>query len=309
MIRKISLFFFVLLGLLSFPKMQNENLFSAIPTEDNLEKKNENILAKLDFFKTEEENKKINFRLRAKAVVAIDLDEKKILFEKNPDEPLPIASITKLLTAMVFLEQKPDLDDAITISKEDRSNSGKTRLRIGETLSLRDLLHASLMCSDNCATKALVRSTGMAVEDFVELMNQKAKEWGLEKSFFVEVTGLSAENVSTALECAKLVFYALQDSLISHITKQTQYEFYSHNRKIRRHQIGNSNRLLKSKLNILVGKTGFIQASGYCIATIAEDGNKKKFSAVVLGAPTNNSRFQQARNLFKWIFSNGNSKS
>jgi D-alanyl-D-alanine endopeptidase (penicillin-binding protein 7) len=224
-----------------------------------------------------------------------------ILYEKNAEATMPIASITKLMTVLVFLEGKPDLDRTAEIMREDLAGAGHTRLRIREKVALRDLLHMTLMCSDNAATRVLVRESSRPPEDFLARMNQKALELGLTHTRYVEFTGLDERNVSTASDVARLLHVAANQPTIKEITTTRSYEFSSErpyaSRTIeRRHVVANTNRLLYGRYEILGGKTGFISESGYCLATwLRAEG--REMIAVVLGAPTNATRFADVMRL------------
>src|SRR5437667_4877712 len=150
----------------------------------------------------------------ASHAVVLDPSTDEILYDKNSAESVPIASLSKLMTDMVFLEQKPDLDREVQVAKEDLQGAGRTHLRASETLALRDLLHMSLMCSDNAATRALVRESGLSPEDYLAQMNRKAVDLGLARTRFVEFTGLDERNVSTAADCARLLKAAAENPII-----------------------------------------------------------------------------------------------
>ena len=270
-----------------------------IVKEADVESGQANPLKDLHFTKTAFENKL--HHIRSKAALAVDVEKGDILFEKNMKEPFPIASLTKLMTALVFLEQNSNLNDSATITFEDAKFAGKSSLWIGETLTLRDLLHASLTCSNNRVTKTLARVSGLSSEDFVARMNQKAKEIGLENTCFYEPTGLDVNNKSTAVDCARLLSFALMDSVSASVTSKKTYSFTSvYKKRKRSHQIVNTNRLLLSSLNVKGGKTGYNGASGWCLGTLVEDKDGTKIAAVVLGAPTKLARFREARSIIKW---------
>ena len=210
-----------------------------------------------------------------------------VLYQKNADRSAPIASITKLMTAMVFLEQKPDMLRDAEVTREELYQGGHTQLRDHETMPLGDLFHMSLMCSDNVATRVLARESGLSRGDFLARMNAKAAELGLKDTHFVEPTGLDQNNVSTASDVARMLQAAAGHPLIHSITTTSSYEFSTDRRS---HLINNTNRLLKSRYQILGGKTGYINESGYCFTTwLRVDG--RDLIAVVLGAPTNATRF------------------
>ncbi len=224
----------------------------------------------------------------ARCAVVVDPVTNQVLYGKNAGITAPIASITKLMTAMVLLEQKPNLAREVEVTREELYKGGHTQLKNHETVAMGDLLHMSLMCSDNVATRVLARESGLSTYEFLARMNTKAQDLGLTDTRFVEFTGLDEHNVSTATDVARMLRAAAGVDLIHSITTTSSYEFRSSAR--RAHAINNTNRLLKSRYQVLGGKTGFISESGYCFATwIRADG--RDLIAVVLGAPTNATRF------------------
>jgi D-alanyl-D-alanine endopeptidase (penicillin-binding protein 7) len=247
-----------------------------------------------------------NFMIKSEAAVVLDARKEEILFEKNMEMTLPIASLSKLMTVQVFLETNPDLSDTATISIADAEGAGWSQLKIKETFTLLDLLHASLMSSNNRATRILARSCGLAPGEFVARMNQKAKKMGLLNTRFFEPTGLDTNNRSTALDCARLLYFAQKDSLISSIMGKTAYQFSSLGKRKRMHQIKNTNKLLYTSLppgcggNVKCGKTGYNGASGYCLGTFVQGEDGKEIIAVVLGAPTSGTRFKEMKSIVQW---------
>lgn len=227
----------------------------------------------------------------ARHAVVIDPATDKVLFEKNAAVSAPIASLSKLMTALVFLGLDPDLDRVVEVTREDLAGAGRTQLRRAEQVSLRDLLHMSLMISDNCATRTLARESGIPREEFLSLMNQRAADMGLSRTHFVEFTGLDERNVSTATDCARLLRAAAENPTIQSIMTTRQHSFKGAYRSYRRpHTIGNTNRLLYGRYEVRGGKTGFILEAGYCLATwVHTQGHD--LIAVVLGAPTGATRF------------------
>ncbi len=223
----------------------------------------------------------------SRSAVVLDPYTGKVLYEKNAGSAVPIASLTKLMTALVFLDQNPDLSRSVEVTRDDLNGGGHTQLRNQEQVSLADLLHMSLMCSDNVATRVLSREAGLSHDDFIAGMNKKASELKLEHAAFFEQTGLDERNVATATDVARLLQAAADNDLIRSITTTRGYEFRS-SRSI--HRIPNTNRLLYGRYQVLGGKTGFINEAGYCLATwVRTDG--RDMIAVVLGAPTNATRF------------------
>ena len=232
--------------------------------------------------------------VNARAALLIDAQTGEVLYDKNSGTPMPIASLTKMMTAMVFLEGKPDLGKRVMVSREDLAGSGKTQLRSGEVLTLRDLLHASLLSSDNAATKSLVRNSGIPAEEYLARMNRKASVLGLPNTHFVEFTGLSEQNVSSAAEYAQILKTAAMHPLIAHITTLPDYTFRT---SVRDHHLVNTNRLCRyGVFDVKGGKTGFINEAGYCVATWVSTSSRDVI-AVILGARSNAARFAEARRM------------
>ena len=237
----------------------------------------------------------------ARNAIVVDPSTGQVLYEKNAQVTVPIASITKLMTVLVFLETRPDLNRTVEVAREDIRGAGHTRLRVRDRLALRDLLHMSLMCSDNAATRVLVRESSLESEDFLARMNQKALELGLTHTRYVEFTGLDERNVSTASDVARLLRVVSGHPMIHDISITRSYEFvttrpYANRTISRRHLVGNTNRLLYGRYEVMGGKTGFIQESGYCLATWVRT-QGRDLIAVVLGAPTNATRFADVMRL------------
>jgi D-alanyl-D-alanine endopeptidase (penicillin-binding protein 7) len=232
----------------------------------------------------------------ARNAVVIDPATDQVLFEKQSDQTVPIASLTKLMSALVFLDQKPDLRRVVEVTPVEIRGGNHTQLRNRERVSLYDLLHMSLMNSDNVATRVLARESGLSSDEFVAHMNDRARTMGLTNTRFAEPTGLDERNVSTAVDVARLLRAAADHYLIREITTTPTYVFLSEYAGRRRtvtrtHQIVNTNRLLRSnRFEFSCSKTGFISESGYCAATWIRD-RGRDLIAVVLGAPTNATRF------------------
>lgn len=228
--------------------------------------------------------------------ILVDPSSGEVLFEKNSARSVPIASLTKLMTALVFVEQKPDFDRLAEVQATDLAGGGHTQLRKGEDVRLGDLLHMSLMCSDNVATRILARSTKLGPADFIARMDQKAVELGLTQTTFVESTGLDERNVSSASDVARLLHAAAHEPVIQGICTTRSHAFTTATRP---HQFGNTNRLLYGdRYEILGGKTGFISEAGYCFATWVRS-QGRDLIAVVLGAPTGATRFADASRLIQ----------
>lgn len=243
-------------------------------------------------------------RLNTKSAILVDYETGQVLCAKNCDAVRPIASISKLVTAMVLLDHGIDLQTTAKITKEDASQSSRSRLRVGYELTLYDLLHSALMNSDNRAARALARATSGSIEEFAKEMNRKVRKLGLLDTYFVEPTGLSEQNVSSAHEVAKILHYAYDYPLIREISTKEKYRAVVKNRKSTVCGCVNTNHLLNSPYIVLSGKTGYITESDYCLATMVRDAKGRRMTAVVLGVPGNKLRFRECRKLFDWGFKN-----
>ncbi len=238
--------------------------------------------------------------LNTRAALLVNYENGQVLYAKNADEVRPIASISKLVMAMVLLDSGIDLDSTATISKQDAYRSSRSRLRRGFEMSLYDLLHAALMNSDNRAARAIARTVSGSIEEFAKEMNRKVKSLGLEHTSFVEPTGLSSKNVSTAHEVAKILHYAYDYPLIREISSTHKYKTTVVNYRNTYRGMANTNLLMHSPYEVLSGKTGYIRAADYCLVTIVADDSGRRMTAVVLGVPGNKLRFRECRRLIDW---------
>ncbi len=231
-------------------------------------------------------------------------DGRYLLFNKKADEAQPIASITKLMTALVFLDTKPNWSATYQITAADNIEGGKLHLFSGDTLNLKDLFLTSLIASDNGATMALVHASGLSEEDFVSKMNEKAKALGLSQSFFAEPIGLSDKDVSTAREVALLAREALNDPDISNAVKMSEYRFQT--LEGREKFIESTDYLLfdsaTNEFSPLGGKTGYTDKAGYCFVGRFKGPNGEDLIAAVLNSPGKNDRFKESKTIINWVF-------
>ncbi|MCP4633480.1 MAG: D-alanyl-D-alanine carboxypeptidase [candidate division Zixibacteria bacterium] len=239
--------------------------------------------------------------LNLRAAIVIDNESDEILYCYHADEKRSIASISKLLTAMVVLDNYMP-DSTITITKKDSRRSSRSIFRTGDKIKMRDLLHSALLQSDNRSARALARTVAGSIERFAEKMNDKAKKLGLKNTIMYEPSGLDERNQSTAADCARLVYFAMQYPEIARITSLKKYEFKLVNRKNRKKRLINTNKMVFSKYRVLAGKTGYIIKSDYCLATIMENGSGDQITLVVLGSPGPQTRFKEARRLANYSF-------
>jgi D-alanyl-D-alanine endopeptidase (penicillin-binding protein 7) len=242
--------------------------------------------------------------LRSSSVLVQDAETGEMVYGKNADAVVPIASITKLMTAMVTLDRGLDLDEQIVLSREDAvaMKGSRSRLRTGLALTRGDLLLLALMSSENRAAAALGQNYPGGMEAFVDAMNAKAAVLDMNDSRFVEPTGLSPANVSTASDLAKLVRAAHDYPLIrEYSTKDRATVRVSTGRALRSLNYGNTNGLVRSSYwDIDLSKTGYISEAGRCLVMhvrLAE----KDLIVVLLDSWGKHSRIGDANRIRKWL--------
>jgi len=242
--------------------------------------------------------------LNAYSGSVLDCGSGSVIFEKEAEKEVAIASITKLMTALIFLDTNPDFESEYIVSPQDRVEGGKIYLFNGDRVKIRDLFYLSLVGSANTATRALVNSTGMSQEEYVKAMNIKADSLGLKNTKFVDPIGISAYNVSTAKEVAKLAKTALENKYINEATLTDKYEFTTLTGK--KKIVYSTDDLLtnfpQNGIKIMGGKTGYIEAANYCFVGKFTDVNNNEIITVILGSPDKYSRFTETRRLAEWIY-------
>ena len=239
--------------------------------------------------------------ISAKSAVVIDGDTGEVLYSFNCNERLPMASTTKIMTAIVFVENNKNLNEEVEVCKQ-AANIGGSRLGLkrGDKASVRDLLYGLMLRSGNDAAVALAEHVGGSVKEFAELMNEKAIELGLTNTHFVTPHGLDdANHYTTALELAKLTDYAMDNETFAKIVGTKSTTIYINNQS---RQINNTNELL-GVLNGVVGvKTGFTNNAGRCLVTETKR-NNMDIITIVLGADTKKDRTKDSVNLIEYTFS------
>lgn len=253
--------------------------------------------------------------LSAQSVLVLDQESGQPLLAKNPDMQMPIASITKLMSAMLVLDAGLPLDDKVTITAEDRDTIKGTgsRLSIGSNYTRGQLLHLALIASDNRAAHALGRTYPGGLERFVATMNRTAKALGMHDTVYVEPTGLSSGNRSTALDLARLADHAYQNypeirhiSVTGHYTLGTQRvvkKKKNHKAKVyyRPVAFNNTNRFTRADdWNIGLSKTGFINEAGHCLVMQAEVADRDVI-IVLLDAQGTAKRAGDATRIKEWL--------
>jgi len=248
-------------------------------------------------YNSEEDNKVYLIPATIDATAAVSIESnfsdalEKNIFEKNRDLKLPIASLTKLMTAVVAIENY-DLSQKITISKEaDSQLPMQTDFKLEDTFPIEKILYVMLIESSNKAAFAL--SEKMGQEKFISLMNQKAKDIGMQNTFFADPTGLSSGNISTANDLVVLIKYILKKyPKIAEISTIKEYELENFGK------IENTNQLLVEFPEIVFGKTGFTNDANGCLLLVLKNPKNNNYLInIILGA---DDRFSEMRKLINW---------
>ena len=238
--------------------------------------------------------------VRAEAAIVYNPETGEVLWESNSQNTRSIASITKVMTAAVFLENDPDLSQQVVITRPDVTRASTTHLRSGYKVTTGDLLHLLLIASDNAAARALARVSPHGSEGFIDRMNAKAEELGLEHTYYEDPSGLLAANVSSAYDMARLISYVSKDERLANIMRKPEYTASVGRTSV---TIRSTNQLVRTgDVDVLGGKTGFITKAGYCLATLLRlPQGGPQIAVVVLGAKSNAGRFWETRHLFNWL--------
>ena len=238
--------------------------------------------------------------LRSSVALVVDQDTKEVLFRKNDQAVLPIASITKLMTGVLVSEAHLPMDEMLTITQDDvdTEKGSSSRLRVGTQLSRGELLHLALMSSENRAAHALGRTYPGGLATFVGLMNSKAKAIGMRDTSYVEPTGLSSKNQSSAQDLATLVNFAYNDPTLRELSTSTGYQVAVGRRTL---QYNNTNRLVKNpEWDIGLQKTGYISEAGQCLVMQAKIAGRKLIM-VFLDSAGKLSRIGDAERVRRWV--------
>jgi len=243
-------------------------------------------------------------RFKSRVVLVYDLKENMALISKNDDEVRPIASLTKLMTAMVLLDANQDMNEVITITKEDKDRILYSRsvLKFGTQLLRYDALNLALMSSENRAANALARNYPGGRVAFIRAMNKKARDLGLHQTRFKDPAGLDSGNVSTAQELVKLMQAAEKYQLIRYFTTIPHEKVTDRKRK-RFLQYVNTNRLVRgARWHIELSKTGFTNDAGNCIVMLAQI-NERPLAIVLLNSWGKLSKYGDANRIRSWLLS------
>lgn len=242
--------------------------------------------------------------LKSSSVVVYDPSTGEVLLERLPDIVRPIASLTKLMTAMVVLDAALPQDEVLTITEEDidKLRHSRSKLPVGTKLTRHDMLLLALAASENRAASALARTYPGGTAAFIRSMNNKARQLGLRSTHYVDSTGLHDENVSTASDLVKLIIAANSYSPINEMsTNGTDYVL--DRRFNRRIEFRNTNALVRDKeWDVSLSKTGYIISAGYCLVmhTVIND---RPLAMILLNSQGKYSKFGDANRIKQWLMS------
>ena len=238
--------------------------------------------------------------LKSSVALVIDQDTREVLFSKNDKAVLPIASLTKLMTGVIISGAKLPMDELLAITQDDvdTEKGSRSRLSVGTELTRGELLHLALMSSENRAAHALGRTYPGGMASFVSLMNVKAKLLGMKDTVYVEPTGLSSRNQSSARDLATLVSAAHGDPVLRELSTSTGYQVSVGSRTL---QFNNTNRLVKNPdWDIGLQKTGYISEAGQCLVMQTKIAGRKLIM-VFLDSAGKLSRLGDAERVRRWV--------
>ena len=238
--------------------------------------------------------------LKSSVALVVDQDTNEVLFSKNPDAVLPIASITKLMTALVVTEASLPLDEVLVVSQDDvaATAGSRSRLQLGTHLTRGEMLHLSLMASENRAAHVLGRTYPGGLQQFVSAMNVKARQLGMQDTRYVEPTGLSSNNQSSAQDLTRLVRAAFEHPIIRDLSTSLEAAMPVGRKTV---QFRNTNGLVRNpEWDIGLQKTGYISAAGRCVVMQTQMAGRKLIM-VLLDSAGKYTRIGDAERLRKWL--------
>lgn len=250
--------------------------------------------------------------IKSEYAILINLDEDKVLYEKNSQEKTPMASLTKIMTAIVALENITDINETVTLKNEDfiglaSANAAVAGFRVGENVTYKDLLYGLLLPSGADAANALTRNVSGSLEAFVAKMNEKVEQLGLTKTHFENVTGLDSENhYTTAEEMSKIFQYAIQNPIFKTIIETPRYTMSNQRFSVVSTVTKNIERIGLALDYILGGKTGTTDDAGLCLASLASF-NGVNYMLITIKAPQEGKRpnnFYDAKSIYDYFMEN-----
>lgn len=247
-----------------------------------------------------------------KAAIVMNENTGEILYDKNPTAQLPLASLTKLIAAKVFMDTQPALSKIVSYSLQDEEynykyvdnkwESARVKLKDGDTLSVEDLIYSALVGSANNAVESLVRVSGLARDEFIKQMNDSVADWGATSTKFIEPTGLSPQNVSSAFDYALITKEVFQNPIIQKASTMVSYAFTTRNTK-EPHRFRNTNNLVENfTFQVTGSKTGYLDEAGYCLMMRAKNKNDQDIIVITMGEDTKAKSAADTKELLNYGF-------
>ncbi|MFH1233240.1 MAG: RlpA-like double-psi beta-barrel domain-containing protein [Patescibacteria group bacterium] len=253
------------------------------------------------------------FAISAKSAIVMDEKTGEILWQKNASSSLPLASLTKLIAIKVFLNTRPSMNQVVAYSIKDeeynykyasKKEIARLKLNDGDTLTIEDLIYSSLVGSANNTVETLVRISGLSREEFINQMNYMSAGWGAVSTHFVEPTGLSPQNVSSALDYAIMVKEIYVNPIIKKASAIAEYKFKTVNTQ-KYHRVKNTDKLINtSNLKITGSKTGYLNEALYCLMVRVEKDSLGPLIVVTIGMPSRAQSFEKTEDLAKYVLKN-----
>lgn len=286
--------FLMLIGITTCPAADDPTVMQALEDIENYKVLPSTQL--LPFLKAQQ------LKLRSQIALIVDYRDGTLLYGRNIDKPAPIASLTKLMTAMIILDARQPLSEAVEIDAEDKDylKFSRSRLKPGILVTREDLLWMALVASENRAAAALARTYPGGTPAFVQAMNIKARQLHMSRTRFTDATGLDQDNVSTARDLLMMMNAAYGYPLIRQIsTTREQIIFPLQGPRLLKYR--NTNHLIRSQhWNIGLSKTGYINEAGYCLLMQAEV-NQRPLLIILLNSAGLRSKFGDANRISKWL--------
>jgi D-alanyl-D-alanine carboxypeptidase len=247
-------------------------------------------------------------KIKTKAAVVMDAETGQLLYTYHPDWQWPLASITKLMTSLVYTEQNPNWDATVAMAQEDEVGGGRLRVTTGSELSKRDLLYCAIVGSANNTATAMMRTSGLTTDQFIGRMNELARTMNLKQTVFRDPSGMDPTNMSSAMDVATLARSAFINPAIQRAAQTGQYTFVIRSSgEVKK--IINTDKLLTNDNSVYVvgGKTGYLDESQNNFVVQLRpptQGKNKKGDVIVsvLGSPTKEASFSAAKVLAQWAW-------
>lgn len=246
---------------------------------------------------------------KVRSAIVVDAENGDTIYAKNATTTLPLASLTKIVAVYTFLQEKIDLDKVVAYKSSDADfnykycrpwESSKLNVPDGEKMTVKDLVYTSLIGSTNNTVETLVRVSGLKRDDFIKNMNDIVASWGASSTKFVEPTGLSPENVTSAADYAIIANKVLENKLIAAASVTTEYKFTTITNKINK-KIKNTDKMIKvNRFNIVGSKTGYLDEALYCLMTKVNTGSNKSIIVVTFGAKDRDTSFRETEKLIQY---------